>query len=483
MRVGLGIVVGLALVTACHARTADAPRARPATVAARVAATATATAPPSKAPSDTAATADAPARPCGRGSREQSAAEAAIASLDARIKALPADGDPSPIAHDVTALFATPCFTLAAGELDTLAFDSALSLETWWKAGGEAWASHYLRLADAPGTPNAPVWSWVPPTPRRSLTSENAKRSPLAPLLCPSRDDACGRETLGWLARARLALESHAKGRAQEAPANPRAFCTQQALAAAEPDRYGAWRGCLLGVAPHVDALPLGRFRAPTDGWLVLRGRRGHYSFCDEVRAYDLATGAAFVAGTCSGLALRNDGSVDAAATDRKRKPREEIGSVPLDNLREAALVTLLSPLAQNGIVVEGYGLALPPEVKPQGDTGFGGLSLSASGSSAQTTLAWTWVRSGRAVASGTLTWPDDMNDGARDHAVKLIQVAEAAFTPLANGACARVVPPSPLPVGREDVEVSRLDGAVDPKVNAESSHALDGLRRRACTP
>ena len=27
-------------------------------------------------------------------------------------------------------------------------------------------------------------------------------------------------------------------------------------------------------------------------GWLVIRGRRGHYDFCDELHAYDLDSGS-----------------------------------------------------------------------------------------------------------------------------------------------------------------------------------------------
>lgn len=44
--------------------------------------------------------------------------------------------------------------------------------------------------------------------------------------------------------------------------------------------------------------------RAPSHGWFILRGRRGHYRFSDEVRAYDLATGAAYVARSEAALAL-----------------------------------------------------------------------------------------------------------------------------------------------------------------------------------
>ncbi len=52
-------------------------------------------------------------------------------------------------------------------------------------------------------------------------------------------------------------------------------------------------------------ALPLGDVKAPDTGWLVIAGRRGHYEFCDTVRAYDLETGAAFIDDNCSELTLQ----------------------------------------------------------------------------------------------------------------------------------------------------------------------------------
>ena len=66
--------------------------------------------------------------------------------------------------------------------------------------------------------------------------------------------------------------------------------------------RYQKWHACIEELRPRQDALPLGRVRAPMRGFFVVRGRRGHYSFCDEIRAYDLASGAAYVASSCSGV-------------------------------------------------------------------------------------------------------------------------------------------------------------------------------------
>ena len=50
--------------------------------------------------------------------------------------------------------------------------------------------------------------------------------------------------------------------------------------------------------------LPIGRMAAPTRGWFIIRGRRGHHAFCDEVRVFDLSKGSVYGTQSCSGLAL-----------------------------------------------------------------------------------------------------------------------------------------------------------------------------------
>lgn len=71
--------------------------------------------------------------------------------------------------------------------------------------------------------------------------------------------------------------------------------------------------------APKFESFPAGRFRSPKKGWLVVVGRRGHYHFCDTLSAYDLGTGAAYVARSCSQLKLADGGIVDVAKTDEAK--------------------------------------------------------------------------------------------------------------------------------------------------------------------
>ena len=78
-------------------------------------------------------------------------------------------------------------------------------------------------------------------------------------------------------------------------------------------------------------------------------------------------------------------------------------------------------------------GVALPSNVPPVRRRASTGAGLGASGhwSSNQTVLDWSWLAEGSGVRShrGTLTWPADHNRAGYDHAVKLLQVAEASIS------------------------------------------------------
>jgi len=62
------------------------------------------------------------------------------------------------------------------------------------------------------------------------------------------------------------------------------------------PTTFEAFASCAAYHAPRNRRYAAGiALRAIDRGWLVLRGRRGHYDWANEIRAYDLATGAAYV--------------------------------------------------------------------------------------------------------------------------------------------------------------------------------------------
>jgi hypothetical protein len=236
-----------------------------------------------------------------------------------------------------------------------------------------------------------------------------------------------------------------------------------------------AWRTCLEEARPEVPALPLGTFRAPRSGWWFIRGRRGHYRFCDEVRAYDLASGAAYVASSSSGLVLGNDGSVVHDKTDAARRVNVRMGRVPVDNLREAALMAILAKEVRS-VQVRAESYPLPAGLVPRWpeDTGIGmGSSGSFWGSSAQTILSWALYEGDQVRAEGQLTWPDSAHAGEQ-HAVDLLRVAEAG---LQDGCPRAALPEAPAVPGRPGV--SRLDARAATLVEVQEE-LMNQLRRAA---
>jgi hypothetical protein len=375
-----------------------------------------------------------PLERCPERTPQHQAAAAALKALDDRIAALDAAAAVGPVTENLHALLRTPCFALAREDGRIPRPDSALSLKEWWNEGGKSWLGSYLHVA-AFGNINAlKVHVIVPGDPRPTLDSSRGAGSGLGPILCGLSDPSCGLDTRGWLARAEeqrrlrrwrgdlfdASLGNH--------PAQVSRACQEDPTDGRLPFQrtYEAWRSCLTSRARHDKRLPLASFRAPSEGWFVLRGRRGHYEFCDGVWLYDLRTGAAFVAESCAGLALQPDGHVDHAATKKRRTEHVRAGRVPLDNLREATLLALLLSHAPPLGDTESYELPDGMEMKlvHAPSIFFGGRSVGFS--TAQTSLRWTWARSDISIR-GHITWPYS-DDALEDHAINLIEVAESGF-------------------------------------------------------
>jgi hypothetical protein len=344
---------------------------------------------------------------------------------------------------------------------------SALSLRTYWNDGGMARLRGYLDLRDA----DQPI-VWVEPSVRKALTLETAPHSPLRPLLCPVADEACASETRGWEIRAEEAFR-HAGELAAErqnllernerspiaSPAEEE--CEKLAIKAPAGRRFSEFRDCLEGTRDRRPALPIGHLRAPAHGWLLMSGRRGHYRFCDEVRAYDLASGAFYRVGTCSELALMAGGAVDHRATDEGRQRVVELGHLPVEALRETAWMLLLLDEVDKDVRLGGWGRSLPGGIsvmaKVSEEIGLGslrGFGTSFRTTSADTTLHWRVVDIDHELKSGSLTWPMEWNDPERDHALTLLKVAEAGFV----AGCPDVAPPLALVLGKASLSASRLD-------------------------
>ena len=399
------------------------------------------------------ARADVPVRPCAPGDPELTSAERELSQIDSAVAALDIAADPEPLVERIKALAATHCLRMMDGL--ELAPTSGLSLKTYWAEGGSSHVRSYLDLSK-PGE----HWLWLAPAVRRALTLETNPTSPIRELLCPFADTTCGIEARGWAVRAAhefraLAVQSNQDGAdALATSADPDA-CKHVALRAARKDRFATFRDCEERRRIEHAALPIGQTRALDHGWLIVQGRRGHYSFCDESRAYDLTTGSAYRMASCSGLELESDGSVDFRATDAQRKTSLEMGHLPLLALREAAWMLLLMGEVDPRAAA-GYGVSLPNSVPLTVDDDFWhGFGLTMHVTSADTVLAWRVVGSPETIKAGKLRWsPEPLDDAAAEHAASLLRVAEASLIE----DCPEVPPPGSLLRGEPALSASGLD-------------------------
>jgi hypothetical protein len=374
---------------------------------------------------------------CPESSAAHAAAETQLAQLDQRIDALGDADSPAAAIRGLHDLLKTECFLPAVEALRLPEPDTALSLKEWWTTGGgRNWLASFL---DAPLMGRAEhllPHVVVPADARTTLDLDSHRSHPLRPLLCGLRDVACGADTSGWSMRADAAFEAarlaDSKGRVtrrddDESDADAVARACAGQISSSEAGRgYGLWRACIEKARPRRVALPLGRFKAPRTGWVIITGRRGHYSFCHTARAYDLATGAAYIHDTCANLALKVGGHVDAEATNAALVARIETGTLPVDNLREAVWMMLLRGQAEKRQLRPEY-YPIPAGLIPQAtvptdqdEVGTGGFWMHTG----QTSLTWRWVRPGSPAMVGTVTWPNSY-DAAENHAASLLDIAE----------------------------------------------------------
>ncbi len=345
--------------------------------------------------------------------------------------------------------------------------DDAEAFGAWWARGGGDWLSSALPshgLADR---------TVLPPDP--PVVVKHGDEGGLTWLRCA--EDApptCDRDAAGWTLRLKRSLRSPEPDVAAVVTG-----CEGAARKAKKSAAYVAWRSCLEEKRPLSAAMPLGRYRAPREGWWVLRGRRGHYAFCDEVRAYELSTGAAWVAQSCSRLALQRSGQVDVERTDAERSVTVRSGRLPVEALREAAWMTLLARHIEPQVQTDAWFVPRPAWLTPRWPEGaevsVGGLGHRGWFSSGQTLLAWSWQGAEGLRDAGALTWPASSSPG-EDHAAALWAIAEAAFE--AGEAPGR--PPWPLRTsGKPGVsKVDAAPGALD-AVEARLLEALHDATTR----
>jgi hypothetical protein len=432
-------------------------------------------------------------RPCAKDSEHAKAARARIGALDAKIGALAANAPGEAVGKEIEAVLEGPCFALT-----TLPYpfelDSGLAVKQWWSDGGKWWLESQLALG-LPRDPKAMSGTThqlvVPPSTRKTLAADVQPKSPLLPLLCPAASalpdstSSCGRETVGWMHRAAMTFTHLAEAKRahfldlspKSEPPPTRDECLSKAKEAPAHRAFHTYADCVQATARRTEALPLGRYSTPKEGWLVLQGRRGHHGFCDEIRAYDLASGAAYVAKSCGGLIMKG-GTVNGVATNVPRQPSVEVGKVPVEALREAALFALLSEEVDHEIVERAFGWSIPPEIEiamPE-DRGLTLPGVSHGWSSGRSIQAASWVLGGRSQARAAVHWPD-ADEPAREHAAELLAIAELGFVAGCAPAALPTLPWASIDArGNDEHDVPTFD---DSPVNANLRVELARLRGR----
>lgn len=441
------LAVALFLVGCASAQTAPPPAPPEKPASARPA--------PAPAPAPAAVAETKPAvaphldRPCAAGSAELADGLARLAALDARIGALQPDDNHRPANEELIALLEHPCLALVDIDPDDLVAEAAPALVELWSHGGKDWLESQLSLATRREIT-------FPPALRRVAAAETRPGHPGFALLCSLADPGCGQRTAGWWSRAEAYFESHAKEvrRGRDHPTATEEICAAEARELPVAERYAHWERCASAISRTRYAMPLGRFKEPTSGWLIVRGRRGHYSFCDEVRMYSLATGAAYVSQSCNQLFIADADKV-RSGTAADRKPKITRGTMSVDNLRETAWMLLQLDEVVDKFPDAWRDHSIPEGIEPAkgserlGEYDFGLVTMSSD----QTTLAWA-VIDGRTRVSGTLRWPTDYRGGPVDHALELLRTAEAGFVE----SCPREKPPTLASLGKSRPAVSPVD-------------------------
>jgi hypothetical protein len=362
---------------------------------------------------------DAYVGPCVDGPERQ-AARAAWGDLGTRIGSLDDAADPKPLTDELTNLLTTECFRLSGqAPHDALSFDSAIALRTWWNDGGSDWTESFL----AQGEQRVLV---VPPSPRRTATKQIGKKHPLASLVCADSDASCAQDTTGWSRRATRALELRAIGQHGSWAKNAET-CEKDALGEkAVNKRFLGWESCMDEATLRRTALPLGRIKAPVDGWIVVEGARR----CGDLRAYDLASGATYIVNDRCG---------------RAGSPTVKVGRVPVSALREAAWMILVAPLADKSVRVESSRYEVPKLIPIVQPASFGfSITTHCGGCGVSGARQWSWMRDrGGALkgqASGVIH-PTAPCDDAEDHAAELLAIVDDSF----EEGCAPAAPPAKI--------------------------------------
>lgn len=396
--------------------------------------------------------------PCNPDSAEFAAARALARTFEHRMDTAPAND--ASVLDDYRSLLNHRCLRVLR-EVPQPTHGSLLSFHDWWRRGGSDWIDSAFRVART---------LTVPPDPNSVLTASSlGASSPLRHLLCaPDAGPACGAETRGWALRANAAFDRHTireRERAEQVTPDYAAVCNRVDPNTPDALRYTYWSQCTAQLPyARTPTLPLAQVQAPQQGWLVLLGSRGNAT-CDEVQAYDLATGAAYKGRRCRELTSQDGGA-------RAAHGEAEAGRVPRAAIRELAWLLMFGTHARE-LRRDAQDYAVPAGLRrravPNG-RGIGTIGGTWTNSS-QRQLSWLWVVGADVRAQGSTTWPDS-NRAVDEHAATLIRVAEAAF----DARCS----PARFP-RRLSGHIHAVEPADRPLVRAALVENLRVLPRRRC--
>ncbi|MDI1480103.1 hypothetical protein [Polyangium sp. y55x31] len=409
---------------------------------------------------------------------EQQAALDETKEIAKLVSKLPKDASAADaVTGRIAGLFNSPCYmdgTLARSpDMAELEAARAWAVAKWWDSGGQDFFKDALQHANAV--------HFAPSIPRMIAPELLPTSDPMRAILCPSFSAVCdpvaegtaldvGRE----LVRVGLLQErAHREDSADDGLGSPEA-CARSIRKEPPAERLARYTACVDKLVSQLPALPEARYRSP-QGWLVLRGRRGHYSFCDEARAYDLETGTAYIASRCGGLVLDAGGAVNQGATRGTGAMKTQVGTLSVDALRRLALALWLKDkLDKDARPYAAF--PLPAGVPmPDPDRSFGFGFGSGWGHSGQTSIQFEINDGKSTVVSGTFVWPDAFSVGDQ-LADDLVVSAETTF----REGCPRVALPAGLSPARTLGGVSGIDASPDTlRKNADDlSAAFAELRK-----
>jgi hypothetical protein len=225
-----------------------------------------------------------------------------------------AKGPTAAVVTELRALLAHRCLALAKYELNEAIPDDPYAVLDWFERGGNSWLYHVVgggggaRFRESPRQRKLVL----PPSFRPWLDGAGLPAThPLKSVVCPASEASCGLATAGWQKRRDR-------------------FERKRFPICGSSTNYRAFLRCVHTHLPGASINPGGRFRAPEQGtlhWAAVGGGSPIWTF-------DLATGRAM-------RLISRDNRVLGSAARQTR--RFEVGTVPVDNLREAALALILS--------------------------------------------------------------------------------------------------------------------------------------------